>query len=99
MRHNYIKISKMKDKGFKIITFKTTEGDNIYPVTVNEKEKFKKAIVRLKTQFPKFKNAKINNALLKGNDLMKEENRQSQIKDLGINDDDIIVIWFTQQNI
>ena len=89
----------MKDKGFKIITFKTTEGDNIYPVTVNEKEKFKKAIFRLKTQFPKFKNAKINNALLKGNDLMKEENRQSQIKDLGINDDDIIVIWFTQQNI
>ena len=89
----------MKDKGFKIITFKTTEGDNIYPVTVNEKEKFKKDIFRLKTQFPKFKNAKINNALLKGNDLMKEENRQSQIKDLGINDDDIIVIWFTQQNI
>ena len=99
MRDNYIKISKMKDKGFKIITFKTTEGDNIYPVTVNEKEKFEEAIIRLKTQFPKFKNAKINNALLKGNDLMKEENRQSQIKDLGINDDDIIVIWFTQQNI
>ena len=89
----------MKDKGFKIITFKTTEGDNIYPVTVNEKEKFKEAIVRSKTQFPKFKNAKINNALLKGNDLMKEENRQSQIKDLGIADDDIIVIWYTQQNI
>ena len=89
----------MKDKGFKIITFKTTEGDNIYPVTVNEKEKFEEAIIRLKTQFRKFKNAKINNALLKGNDLMKEENRQSQIKDLGIADDDIIVIWYTKENI
>ena len=89
----------MKDKGFKIITFKTTEGDNIYPVTVNEKEKFKKAIVRLKTQFHKFKNAKIKNALLKGNDLMNEEKRESQIKDLGIADDDIIVIHYTKENI
>ena len=89
----------MKDKGFKIITFKTTEGDNIYPVTVNEKEKFEEVIVKLKTQYPKFRNAKINIAFWRGTNLMKEDYRQSQVKDLGINDDDIIVIWFTQQNI
>ena len=99
MRDNFIKVSKWKDKGFKIITFKTTEGDEIFPVLVNEKEKFEEAIVKLKTQFPKFKNAKINNALWGGNDLMKEENRKSQIKDIGIKDEDIIVIWYTKQNI
>ena len=99
MRDNFIKVSQMKDKGFKVITFKTTEGNEIFPILVNEKENFEEAIVKLKMKYPKFKNAKIKIAFLNGNDLMNEEKQESQIKDLGIADDDIIVIHYTKENI
>ena len=82
----------MKDKGFKIITFKTTEGDNIYPVTVNEKEKFEEAIFKLRKEYPIFKDANIQGAMLNGENLFREEKRLSTIKDLQIKEKDNIII-------
>ena len=91
-RKNYLEFSKLREQGFKLITFKSTKSNVLYPIIVNEKEKFEEAIFKLKREFPEFKNKQIDAASFRGDNLMKEEKSQSQIKTLGIRDEDFIVI-------
>ena len=92
MRDQMIMVSQFREQGNIMITFKTTLGDEQYIITVNEKETFEEAIFKLKKDFPIFKDAIIQGAMLNGENLFREEKKLSTIKDLQIKEKDIILI-------
>ena len=93
MRDQMIFFNNLKEQGVKILTFKTTFGNDPYIIQVNENEKFEEAIFSLKKDNPLiFKNKEIKAAMLNGDNLMREEKRLSRIKDLQIKETDCILI-------
>ena len=92
MRNSLIMSKEMISKGKKILTFKTTLGAEEYIIVANEKDKFKDVLVKLKRDYKIFNKLEINAAALNGNNLMREEKREAQIKDLEISEKDIILI-------
>ena len=92
MRDQMIMVSQFREQGNIMITFKTTLGDGPYIITVNEKEKFEEAIFKLRKEYPIFKDANIQGAMLNGENLFREEKRLSTIKDLQIKEKDNIII-------
>ena len=93
LRNSYLMISQFKEKGNRIITFKTSINNDIYFIIVNENEKFEEAIIKLRIAYPIiFKDAEIKSALLHAENLLSEEKKQLQIKNLNIHDNDCILI-------
>ena len=89
---SYCEFNFLNEKGFKMLAFKTSKNDRTYPIIVNERDKFKDAIFIFKRDYSEFQNSKINAALLRGTDLMREEKYQSEIKDLNIKYDEFIIL-------
>lgn len=88
---NYLYFSTFTKLGNKILKFRTTTGQELL-FTVNENEKFEEVIFRLKEANVILKDIEIKSALLKGCDLLKEEKKNSKIKDLDIDDNDVILL-------
>ena len=92
LRNTMIISSQIKEKGQKLLTFKTSLGDEQYIIIANEKEKFEDVILKLKKDYKIFNELEIKAVMLNGNNLMREEKRIAQIKDLDIKETDIILI-------
>ena len=83
---------EMTAKEQKILKFKTIFGNEEYIIVANEKDKFQDVFLKLKTEYKIFKELEIKQVLLNGNNLMRKEKMEAQIKDLQIKETDIILI-------
>ena len=92
LRNTMIMSREMTAKGQKVLTFKTSLGDEPYIIVANEKDKFQDIFIKLKTEHKIFNELEIKQVLLNGNNLMREEIMEAQIKDLQIKETDIILI-------
>ena len=92
LRNSMIMSKEMTAKGQKILTFKTSLGDEEYIIVANEKDKFQDVLLTLKKNYKIFNELEIKGVMLKGNNLMREETREAQVKDLEIDEKDIILI-------
>ena len=91
-RNNMIMPREMAAKEQKILKFKTIFGNEEYIIVANEKDKFQDVFLKLKTEYKIFKEWEIKQVLLNGNNLMRKEKMEAQIKDLQIKETDIILI-------
>ena len=92
LRNNMIMPREMTAKEQKILKFKTIFGNEEYIIVANEKDKFQDVFLKLKTEYKIFKELEIKQVLLNGNNLMRKEKMEAQIKDLQIKETDIILI-------
>ena len=73
LRNTMIMSREMTAKGQKVLTFKTSLGDDPYIIVANEKDKFQDIFIKLKTEHKIFNELEIKQVLLNGNNLMREE--------------------------
>ena len=92
LRNSMIMPREMTAKEQKILKFKTIFGNEEYIIVANEKDKFQDVLLTLKKNYKIFNELEIKAVILKGNNLMREETREAQVKDLEINEKDIILI-------
>ena len=67
LRNTMIISSQIKEKGQKLLTFKTSLGDEQYIIIANEKEKFEDVILKLKKDYKIFNELEIKAVMLNGN--------------------------------
>ena len=92
LRNSMIMPREMTAKEQKILKFKTIFGNEEYIIVANEKDKFQDVFLKLKTEYKIFNELEIKQVLLNGNNLMRKEKMDAQIKGLQIKETDIILI-------
>ena len=92
MRQSMLTFSQLKDQGVIYIKFKTSIGTEPSILKSNINENIKQVLARLKKKNAILQKVKINAVMLNGENLLNEENKDVELKNLGIKDKDEILL-------